>query len=75
MRERTAQGDIIRSMRLARQIRQKDLATQVGITAPHLNHIEGNRAEPGDLLALRIAEALGCSVTDFSTPGKTKASA
>lgn len=52
-------GSRIRERRQIAQIRQADLARQIGISASYLNLIEHNRRRIGGKLLLQIAQVLG----------------
>jgi transcriptional regulator with XRE-family HTH domain len=52
-------GTRIRERRLARGLRQAELARSVGVSASYLNLIEHNRRRVGDELLNRFARALG----------------
>ena len=58
MAQTTLTGSRIRERRMARAIRQSDLARQAGISASYLNLIEHNRRRIGGKLLLDIAAAL-----------------
>lgn len=66
MRDRLADGAKLRSIRIRRQLKQKDLATRAEVRNDTLSSIEAGRYQPGDLLAYRLAVALNCNVEDFS---------
>ncbi|MGH3261369.1 MAG: hypothetical protein ACRDNS_05170 [Trebonia sp.] len=51
------------------QMRQIDLARAVAVYPAHLCRIENNADYCSDMLAQRIAAALGCAVEDFTAPG------
>lgn len=65
MRNRRADGAKLRSIRVRRQLRQKDLAEKANVRADTLSNIEAGRWQPSDLLAYRLAQALDCDVDDF----------
>ena len=52
-------GDKIRCERLARSMRQHDLAESVGVGAPHISKIESGREHPSNELLARMAAVLG----------------
>ncbi len=59
-------GTRIRERRLARGIRQGDLARQVGISPAYLNLIEHNRRRIAGKLLMDIARALGAEPAELS---------
>lgn len=65
MRKRRVDADKLRALRVRRQLRQKDLAERVKVRRDTLCHIEAGRTQPSDMLAFRLAAALGCEVDDF----------
>jgi predicted transcriptional regulator/DNA-binding XRE family transcriptional regulator len=54
----TLTGSRIRERRIMAQVRQADLARQIGISASYLNLIEHNRRRIGGKLLIQIAQAL-----------------
>ncbi|MBS0126744.1 short-chain fatty acyl-CoA regulator family protein [Thetidibacter halocola] len=59
MAQDTLTGSRIRERRVARRMKQADLARQAGISASYLNLIEHNRRRIGGKLLVDIAEILG----------------
>lgn len=68
MRNRWADGDRLRAIRIQRQLTQKEVARRAKVRNDTLSSIEAGRYQPGDLLAHRLALALNCGVEDFSDP-------
>jgi len=58
----------VQRFRLERGMTQQDLATRVGVSRQTIMNIEFGRTHPSILLAYRIADALGISVTDLFQP-------
>lgn len=52
----------LKSQRVSKGIKQKDLAEQLGITPQYLNSIENGKTEPRRDLMIRISEILKVSV-------------
>lgn len=52
----------LKSQRVSKRIKQKDLAEQLGITPQYLNSIENGKTEPRRDLMIRISEILKVSV-------------
>ena len=63
MARETLTGSRIRERRMARGIKQAELAERAGISGPYLNLIEHNRRRIGGALLNRIAGALGVEAT------------
>lgn len=70
MRDRYVDGEALRRLRFERQMRQKELAERAEVGATTLCKIESNRECCSDLLAYRLAAALGVSVEAFTLPGR-----
>lgn len=68
MKDRTIDGGKLRSLRLAALLKQRELAERVGVHSTTICHIETDAWEASDLLAHKLAAALGCSVEDFTDP-------
>ena len=66
MVQRALTGTRIRERRLARGLRQSDLARQVGVSPAYLNLIEHNRRRIGGKLLLDLAEVLEVDVQVLS---------
>lgn len=71
MKNRRVDGDKLRNIRIRAQLRQTQLATNVGIRPDTLCHIEAGRYQPGDMLAHRLAQALNCQVEEFIATAET----
>jgi len=69
MKDRYVDGEALRTIRIKAQRYQNSLAAEVEVSNWHLCEIENDRAYCSDMLALRLAEALGCDVNDFTRPG------
>lgn len=64
----TTLGDRIRSKRIARKLSQQFVARQMGVKAPSVAQWESGRSRP-DLARLpKLAEILGCPLTDLLEP-------
>lgn len=48
-------GELIRDLRLQRELRAKDVAESLGVSLPYLSQLESDRAMPSEALARRIA--------------------
>lgn len=59
----------IKEVRELKGIQQKELAHQVGVTAPYLHDLENNRRGAKPETLQRIAEALGVEVADLQKVG------
>lgn len=55
----------VKEIRLSKNITQKDLARNVGISVSHLNRIENDGRKLPFALGSRIAKALGCSMAEI----------
>lgn len=64
-------GTRIRERRLARGLRQAELARSVGVSASYLNLIEHNRRRVGDELLNRFARALGVQPSTLAEGAET----
>lgn len=69
MRDRHVVGTRLRALRIARQMRQVDLAVRAKVRPNYLCSIEADASYCGDLLAARLADALGVGVDEFTEPG------
>jgi DNA-binding MarR family transcriptional regulator/DNA-binding XRE family transcriptional regulator len=58
-------GARIRRTRLEQGTSQRELATTVGIGAPHLSKLERDEEQPSEALLTRIADALGLDADDL----------
>lgn len=61
----TSFGNCIGKRRGSAGLRQQDLATRVGISRQRLSTLEAGRGVPSAALALRLANALGCTVEEL----------
>ena len=52
----------LKAVRVSKNIKQKDLAINLGITPQYLNNIEKGKTEPRRDLMIKIAEALDTTV-------------
>lgn len=52
----------LKAVRVGKNIKQKDLAINLGITPQYLNNIEKGKTEPRRDLMIKIAEALDTTV-------------
>lgn len=73
MRDRAVDGHKIRHLREARGLTRHELRRLVviegrPISYSHIKYVELNVRAPSDLVARKIAAALGCSIDDFSQP-------
>jgi transcriptional regulator with XRE-family HTH domain len=57
-------GDMVRAARVARKIRPRTLAKQVGISASSLRELEANRSVPSADVVREIGHALGLKMDD-----------
>lgn len=55
----------VRAARLQRGLSQQDLAARVGLTRQAISAIESGQYIPNTVVALRLAQALGCRVEDL----------
>ena len=62
-------GERMRLIRTVKGLKQTWVAQQVGISQGLLSRIEKGSSRASFEQALRIAQALGCSVQDFVDPG------
>jgi len=68
VRDRIVSGDAVRKLRIKLKMRQEDLAREAGLSESFIKYVESGRCQPRDYNADKIADALQCSVEDFSTP-------
>lgn len=68
-RMRTTNGTRIAELRIARGLSRRGLAAAVEVSATQIGRYEQGANDPTLLVALRIADALGCDVHDFVTDG------
>ena len=61
-------GNTIKLVRLARGVKQKELAKAIGIDAPYLSAIEHCRKQPSLKLITKIAEQFDCEVQVMIVP-------
>jgi transcriptional regulator with XRE-family HTH domain len=57
---------VIRALRIARGMTQRDLAVRIGISASALSNLETGRGEASMALVARIASILECDAEDLS---------
>ena len=58
-------GRHLRELRLARGLTQQQLAAVIGSTHPFISKMERGLALPGLAMLRRLADALGCNITDL----------
>lgn len=58
-------GARIRELRLAKDVKAKDLAAQIGCSDSHIANIESGRSRVTDETREAIAKALGVALTDL----------
>lgn len=58
----------VRRLRLARGLKQQELATRAGIPQGHVSGIENGKKSAGVDVLARLAEALECPVTELLAP-------
>ena len=56
---------LIETVRLKKGITQKDLSERTGISQPRLSNYENNTIMPSMVTLFKIAEAMGCSISDI----------
>lgn len=66
---RTTNGTRIAELRIARGLSRRRLAAVVEVSPTQIGRYEQGLNDPTLLVALRIADALGCDVHDFVTEG------
>ncbi|MDR0517895.1 MAG: helix-turn-helix domain-containing protein [Fibromonadaceae bacterium] len=62
---KTAPGEVLRSLRSMRGMRQKELAAALGIKAQQVSDMERGRSPIGKKMAMRLGEALNMSYRHF----------
>lgn len=65
---RTHSPETVRRKRIEAGLKQIDLARQAGISKPHMSSIEHGRVNPSPPVLGRLAEALGCEISDLMPP-------
>jgi len=55
----------VKIMRLLKELTQEELANLVGCTRQTINAIEKNKYSPSLVLSFKIADQLGCIITDI----------
>lgn len=55
----------LKAVRVGKNIKQKDLAINLGITPQYLNNIEKGKTEPRRDLMIKIAKALDTTVQEL----------
>jgi transcriptional regulator with XRE-family HTH domain len=72
MTERESDGVLfgrhLRELRLARGLTQQQLAAMIDSNHPFISNMERGLTLPGLAMLVRLAEALGCNVTDLVQP-------
>lgn len=58
----------IREMRERKGISQAELARRLKVSRSYINTLENNKKTPNLRMAVRIAEALGCTLNDIFLP-------
>jgi transcriptional regulator with XRE-family HTH domain len=61
-------GRHLRELRLARGLTQKDVEERSGVLVPYLSSLEAGARLPTLTMAMRLAAALGCKVSDLAKP-------
>ena len=61
-------GRHLRELRLARGLTQKDVEERSGVLVPYLSLLESGARLPTLRMAMRLAEALGCKVSELAKP-------
>lgn len=65
---RTHSPESVRRKRIEAGLNQKQLASQAGISCPHMSSIERGRVNPSPPVLGRLAAALGCEIPDLLDP-------
>jgi len=60
-------GTHLRALRLARDLTQPQLAERCGSNVPFISNVERGVMLPGLAMLIRLADALGCKMTDLVT--------
>lgn len=72
MTERESDGVLfgrhLRELRLARSLTQQQLAAMIDSNHPFISNMERGLTLPGLAMLVRLADALGCNVTDLVRP-------
>jgi putative transcriptional regulator len=55
----------VRSIRLAKNLTQTELANIIGKDHPSINRLEKGKINPSYIFLLEVAEGLGISIVDF----------
>ena len=61
-------GRHLRALRLARGLTQKDVEERSGVLVPYLSSLEAGARLPTLGMAMRLAAALGCKVSELAKP-------
>ena len=61
-------GRHLRELRLARGLTQKDVEDRSGVLVPYLSSLEAGARLPTLTMAMRLAAALGCKVSELAKP-------
>lgn len=59
-------GDFIKSARIGKGLRQRDVAERAGVEQAYLSKVERDEREPSLSIALRICDVLGLDINDFA---------
>lgn len=62
----TTFGATVRFLRQQRQLSQTELGALIGVSHPAISHWESDADRPRRATLPRLAEALGCSLTDLT---------
>jgi transcriptional regulator with XRE-family HTH domain len=61
-------GRHLRELRLARGLTQKDVEERSGVLVPYLSLLESGARMPTLTTVMRLADALGCKVSELAKP-------
>jgi len=61
-------GQHLRELRLARGLTQKDVEERSGVLVPYLSSLEAGARLPTLTTVMRLADALGCKVSELAKP-------
>jgi transcriptional regulator with XRE-family HTH domain len=61
-------GRHLRELRLARGLTQKEVEERSGVLVPYLSSLEAGARLPTLTMAMRLAAALGCKVSELTKP-------
>jgi DNA-binding XRE family transcriptional regulator len=65
MEAKTTPGDVLRSLRTMREMRQSELATKIGVKSRQISDMEYGRAPIGKKMAMKLGEALNMNYKHF----------